>query len=368
MTTVLGAASRARRGAFHSLEVAAIEAVAEDAVAVTFLVPDLLRAAFKFEAGQHLTLRTWIDGAEVRRSYSICVPTGWAHLRIGVRRLPGGAMSQFIHDRLRPGATVDVAEPAGLFTLPLDRTRKGRYVAVAAGSGITPVLSLLGSALAMETASEAVLIYGNRTVESTMFLEEISDLKDRYPVRFQLIPLFSRERQDVEIRNGRLTGATFEGLVSQFVEVATVDSWLLCGPHPMVTEVREVLKGLGVSESKIHMELFFVEAEPPSRTEADQVVLSRGGDVRVVARLDGRETEFKMTRDQSIIDALSAVRPDAPYSCKGGVCATCRARLLEGRVAMDHTYALEEQEREKGYILTCQAHPLSEVVVVDYDS
>jgi len=356
-----------RRGAFHQLQVLAVEPVAEDAVAVSFSVPDHLKPAFSFQAGQHVTLRTWLDGSEVRRTYSICAPTGSALLQIGVRRLPGGVMSQFIHDLLRPGDALDVAEPAGHFTLPLDPYHGGSYVAVAAGSGITPVLSLIGSALATEVTSKAVLLYGNRTVESTMFLEEISDLKDRYPDRFQLVPLFSRERQEVELYNGRLSGPKVESLVTQFVDIARVDAWLLCGPHPMVTAVREVLTGRGVPESLIHTELFFVEDEPPVRSEEEQRAVDRGGGVTVRARLDGRETEFTMTSAQTIVDALAAVRPDAPYSCKGGVCATCRARLLEGKVLMDHTYALEADDQEAGYILTCQAHPVSELVTVDYD-
>ncbi|MHB1525237.1 MAG: 2Fe-2S iron-sulfur cluster-binding protein [Candidatus Dormibacteria bacterium] len=363
-----GAAQAARRGGFHPLRVSAITPVAEDAVAVSFHLPAYLEQRFAFEAGQHLTVRMVVDGVELRRTYSICVPAGGGRLQIGVRRLPGGACSHFIHDQLRVDDVVDVMEPAGHFTLPWDDLAERTYVAIAAGSGITPVISLLATALAREPRSQATLLYGNRTVGSTMFLDQLADLKDRYPSRFQQVQFFSRELQQVELHNGRLDEAKVFGVVPGLLEANAVDSWLLCGPHLLVDGVRRALGQLGVPGTRIHSELFFVEDAPPERSRAQQQALARAGDVTVTARLDGRETTFTMARGGTIIDGLLTVRANAPYSCKGGVCATCRARLVEGEVIMDHTYALEPAERQDGFILTCQSHPITDRVVVDYDA
>jgi len=342
--------------------------LAEDAVAVSFEVPDDLRVRFDFEAGQHLTLRLVIDGVELRRSYSICVPPGHGRLQIGVRRLAGGVFSTYIHDQLEVGDWVEVMDPAGHFTLPLDPGAQHQYVAIAAGSGITPVISLLGAVLERESGTQATLLYGNRTVGSTMFLDQLADLKDRYPSRFQLVELFSRELQQVELHNGRLDQAKVTQVATRLVDPWGVDGWLVCGPHLMLEGVRRALEELGVPAGRVHSELFFVEDAPPERTQAVQQALARPGEVTVTARLDGRETTFTMPPRGTIVDGLLTVRGDAPYSCKGGVCATCRARLVAGEVAMDHNYALEPSDREEGFILTCQAHPISDRVVVDYDA
>jgi ring-1,2-phenylacetyl-CoA epoxidase subunit PaaE len=368
LTLVAAAPPPTRRGGFHRLTVGAIEPVAEDAVAVSLKVPSELEERFLFEAGQHLTLRAVLDGAELRRTYSICAEAGRGQLRIGVRRLPGGAFSTYLHEHLRPGDQIEVMEPAGRFTLPLDPGAEREYVAVAAGSGITPVMSLVATALRRELRSRVTLLYGNRTVGSAMFLDELADLKDRYPDRLQLLYSFSRERQQVELQNGRLDGKRVGQIAERMLPVGAVQSWLLCGPYPMVEGVRSTLQGLGVAGTRIHAELFFVEDAPPERSAVEEEALSRAGEVTVRARLDGRETSFKMSRGGTIVDGLLTVRQDAPYSCKGGVCATCRARLVEGEVTMDHTYALETAEREDGYILTCQSHPVSDRIVVDYDA
>lgn len=356
-----------RRAGFHKLTVESIEAVANDAVAVTFTVPPGLEERFQYSAGQHLTVRAKQLGDDVRRTYSICSPPSAHRLRVGVRRLPGGLMSEFIHSQLRVGEELEVMEPAGNFTLAFDPGAERSYVAIAAGSGITPILALVAETLGTEPRSQFTLLYGNRTVESTMFLDELADLKDRYPDRLQLIHLFSRQRQSQEINNGRLDREKLARLVDVFVTPGDVHAWLLCGPFEMVRAARRLVGERGVTESLVKTELFFVEDEPPLRTSAEAEALSRSGLVEVRATLDGRETLFTMTREQKIVDALGLVRPDAPFSCKGGVCATCRARLIEGQVVMDHTYALEESEREQGWVLTCQAHPISDTVVVDYD-
>ena len=356
-----------RPGAFHRLRVAAVEPVAADAVAVTFAVPWRLRAAFRFQAGQHLTLRTTLDGAELRRSYSLCTPAPDGPLRVAVRRLPGGAVSSLVHDRLRPGDAVEVMEPAGGFTVAFDPSARRRYCAIAAGSGITPVLSLVATALATEPASEVVLLYGNRTAASTMFVDEIADLKDRHLDRLQVLHVLSRERQELELATGRLDGPKLRAIFSGLVAPRAVDLFWLCGPDAMVHEAQAVLAAAGVAPAAVRTELFFVEERPPQRSAAEATALARGGTVRVTARLGGRETTFTMARAGTLVDGFLAVRPDVPFSCKGGVCATCRARLLEGEVAMDHSYALEPGERARGWVLTCQAHPLTDEVVVDYD-
>jgi ring-1,2-phenylacetyl-CoA epoxidase subunit PaaE len=212
------------------------------------------------------------------------------------------------------------------------------------------------------------LLYGNRTVRSAMFLDELADLKDRYPERLQLVYSFSRERQQVELQNGRLDSLRVRQIAELMLPVGTVHSWLLCGPFPMVQGVRSALQGLGVERSRIHAELFFVEDAPPERSAAEDAALTSSAEVMVTARLDGRETSFTMSRASTIVDGLLRVRQDAPYSCKGGVCATCRARLVTGQVSMDHTYALEATDRAAGFILTCQAHPMTDRIVVDYDA
>jgi ring-1,2-phenylacetyl-CoA epoxidase subunit PaaE len=362
------AAARSR-GGFHTLAVTAVEPVAQDAVAVSFKVPAELRDAFRYEAGQHLTLRAWVNGAEVRRTYSICVPPSSGQLKVGVRRVPGGVLSEHIFEVVKPGVELEVMEPAGRFTLPFDRSAERSYVALVAGSGITPVLALAAEALVAEPRSEVTIFYGNRTVETAMFLDELADLKDRYPSRLQLLHLFSRQRQQVELTNGRLDPPKIQLLVDRFlVDPRRVAAFLLCGPFPMIQGARATLIASGVAAERIKAELFFVEEEAPVRSVEEQLAMAQPGQVLVRARLNGRETEFSMPRSEKIVDALARVRPDAPFSCKGGVCGTCRARLLEGRVAMDHTYALEQADRSEGYVLTCQSHPLSDSVFVDYDA
>ena len=355
------------RGNFHQLAVSGIQRVAEDAVAVTFEVPPGLREVFQFRAGQHLTLRFDLGHGDQRRSYSICTPAPHGPLRIGVRRLAGGLVSTHIHDHLRVGDLVDVMPPAGSFTLAKGPSL-GRLVALAAGSGITPVLSLVATALRSDPEAEFTVVYSNRSVGSAMFLDELADLKDCWPARVQLVHLFSREPQTVASRNGRLDPARLRGLIEELGSPQSVSTWYLCGPLGMVANAQQVLGETGIPLERVKRELFFVEDEPPVRSAAEAMELARPGEVTVRARLNGRETTFVTRRDLALVDGLAAVREDAPFSCKGGVCATCRARLVEGRVAMDHTYALDASDRDHGFVLTCQAHPLTDVIVLDYDA
>ncbi len=368
MTLSLSDLASLHRGAFHALTVGAIEPVAADAIAISLRVPSELRDNFRYEPGQHLTLRANLHGTEVRRTYSICSTPSSGGLRVGVRRVPGGALSQHLFEVVRPGDRLDVMEPAGRFTLPLDGEARRSYVAIAAGSGITPILALVAAALEVEPESRVTLFYGNRTVESAMFLDDLADVKDRYPARFQLLHVFSRQRQQLDLHNGRLDAQRVRLLVDRCLDPDRVAAWMLCGPYPMIQELTPVLAALGVPKERIKTELFFVEDEAPVRSREEQVAIAQAGEVSVRARLNGRETQFSMRRTQKLVESLAEVRPDAPYSCKGGVCGTCRARLTEGRVAMDHTYALDESDRTGGYILTCQSHPLTDTVAVDYDA
>jgi ring-1,2-phenylacetyl-CoA epoxidase subunit PaaE len=268
-------------------------------------------------------------------------------------------------DRLRVGDTLEVSTPTGRFTTELDPTAARRYVAVAAGSGITPVLSIVAALLEGEPASFVTLVYANRTSRSVMFLDEVHDLKDRFPDRFQVLHVLSRETQDVELLSGRLDGERLRGLLGALVPVSLVDEWFLCGPQQMVEELRGVLADAGAT--RVHTELF--HADPVPRAPVAALADGTEGAASVTVRLDGRASEFSLRPDDvPVLEAAMRVRSDVPFACKGGVCGTCRARLVEGTVAMDANWALEPEEIERGYVLTCQSHPTSATVVLDYDA
>ncbi|HEX6151371.1 1,2-phenylacetyl-CoA epoxidase subunit PaaE [Nocardioides sp.] len=345
----------------HQLRVAAIDELTDDAVAITFDVPDELRDDYAFLHGQHVSVR---GSDDVRRSFSICTPPSSGVLRIGVKRLPGGAFSDGIVGSLQVGDSLEVLTPAGRFTTELDPTTAKRYVAVAAGSGITPVLSIMAAVLEAEPGSQVTLVYANRTTRSIMFLDEVHDLKDRFPDRFQIIHVLSREQQDVELLSGRLDAERFRAIVDAF-GLAGSDDWFLCGPHQMVVDLRQALTDLG--EKRIHTELF--HADPAPRAPVAALVDGADGAAEVTIRLDGRASDFPLRPDgPPVLEAALDVRRDLPFACKGGVCGTCRAKLVEGTVQMDANYALEPEEVERGYVLTCQSHPTSAKVVLDYDA
>jgi ring-1,2-phenylacetyl-CoA epoxidase subunit PaaE len=365
---VTEAAVARRHGVFHPLQVEAVERLTDDAVAITFEVPDELRDDYAFEAGQHLTVRTHVGGEEVRRNYSICAPAGSGRLRVAVKRLDGGAFSAFATSGLKPGDSIDVMTPTGRFHVPLDPANAKHYCAFAAGSGITPVISIVASALEVEPASTFTLVYGNRNTSSIMFLEELADLKDRYPTRFRMINVLSREPQEVELFSGRLDEEKVRRLLASLIPVESVDEWFLCGPFVMVEQVRDTLLAQGVGRSHVHMELFHVEGEEPRETVDTGVAARDKGTSSVTVVLDGRSSTFDVPHNgQRILDAALAIRPDAPYACKGGVCGTCRAKLLDGEVAMDRNYALEQDEIDAGFVLACQSHPISDTVSLDFD-
>jgi ring-1,2-phenylacetyl-CoA epoxidase subunit PaaE len=357
----------ARHAVFHPLQVSDVERLTDDAVALTFEVPEELREEYAFTQGQHLTVRTPLAGDEVRRNYSICSPAGTGILRIAVKRLSGGAFSSYALDRLQPGDKLDVMTPTGRFFTELDPEKAKHYCCIAAGSGITPMLSIVSTVLSVEPRSRVTLLFANRTTKTIMFLEDLEDLKDRYRERFHLVHMLTREPADVELFSGRLDGERMRRFLDTIIPPDSVNEWFLCGPFPMITDLRENLKKAGVDRSHVHTELFHVETSPPVRRSAEPADDSSGSEVTIV--LDGRRTQLRLhTDDVPVLEAALAVRSDAPYACKGGVCGTCRAKVLEGTVQMDQNWALEAAEVAKGYVLTCQSHPTSETVVLDYDA
>ena len=352
---------------FHPLAVESIEPLTDDSVAITFAVPEDLRDDYAFSHGQHLTVRTELAGDDVRRNYSICSPASSGVLRVAVKRLPGGAFSEHALDVLRPGDLLDVMTPTGRFFTELDPAHRKHYVCVAAGSGITPILSILASTLEAEPLSSVTLVYANRTHKTVMFLEEIEDLKDTYRERFQLIHVLSREPQEVELFSGRLDADRMGRILDALLPPGTVDEWFLCGPFEMVSDLRKLLVKEGVPKKTIHAEVFHVESGPPVRRTPVETTDAEGAKVTIT--LDGRTSTFALAPDgPAVLDAALAVRADAPFACKGGVCGTCRAKVLEGTVEMDTNWALEPDEVERGYVLTCQSHPTSDTVVLDYDA
>ena len=356
-------------GTFHPLRVSGVEPLTDDSVAITFDVPEELRADYRFIQGQHLTIRAPIVGDDIRRNYSICAPVSSGQLRIAVKRLPGGAFSAYAIQSLRPGDVVDVMTPTGRFFTPLDPANAKHYCAIAAGSGITPMMSIIPTTLETEPASRFTLLYANRTSRSVMFLEELEDLKDRYPDRFHLVHVLSREPQEVELFSGRIDGARLRRFFATILPPDTVDEWFLCGPYAMVRELRETLLAAGVDRRRVHAELFHVEATPPTPRATAEDGAAPAGDAEVTITLDGRRSTFRLPCDGvPVLEAALAIRTDAPYACRGGVCGTCRAKVVEGEVRMDQNWALEPEEIESGYVLTCQSHPKTERLVLDYDA
>jgi ring-1,2-phenylacetyl-CoA epoxidase subunit PaaE len=347
------------RTGFHPLTVTAVEPLTDDAAAVTFDVPAELRDTFAFAPGQSLTVRR---GSE-RRSYSICAPAGRVP-RIGVREVAGGAVSGWLVRQVRPGDVVEVQAPAGSFTPEL--SVPGHHVLIAAGSGITPMLSIAASVLHAHPDAEVTLLCGNRRSDTVMFADDIADLKDAYPARMQLMHVLSREAQEVDLLAGRLDAGKLRDLLPVTVDVAAVDHWWLCGPLGMVTDAIDVLHEFGVSPRRIHRELFYVGDEPPAEVHHADADASTGAAVTVI--LDGRSTTVTVPPGVPVLDGAQKVRADLPFACKGGVCGTCRALVTHGQVTMRRNYALENSELAAGYVLTCQSLPVTDAVTVSFDT
>jgi ring-1,2-phenylacetyl-CoA epoxidase subunit PaaE len=352
-----------RRPQFHPLTVARVEKLTDDAVAVTFDVPEDLVEDYRFKPGQALTLRRLDGDRDERRSYSICAPMG-APPRVGVREVPGGFFSSYLVHQVQPGDRIEVLPPSGTFTA--DLSVPGDHVFVVAGSGITPALSLAASVL-RDGRSTVTVFYGNRRTNTVMFADELADLKDRYGTRLQLVHVLSRESRDAELTSGRLDGPRLRALVDNLVDAEHVDHWWLCGPHGMVEDARALLTELGVPKEKVHQELFYVDDVPPEPVRGDEQTVT-GPSSQVTVVLDGRATTMALPRDEPVLDSAQKVRGDLPFACKGGVCGTCRARVTDGEVVMRRNYALEATEVEAGYVLTCQTLPVSDAVTVDFDA
>jgi ring-1,2-phenylacetyl-CoA epoxidase subunit PaaE len=358
----VSAPTTTRRTGFHTLTVADVQKLCDDAVAVTFDVPDKLAEEFAFLPGQSLTLRKTVDGREERRSYSICAAAG-ERPRVGVREVPGGLFSRWLVHDVRAGDQVDVQAPTGKFTPDLGTA--AHHVLIAAGSGITPVLSIAASLLKNPDVTVTVL-YGNRRANTVMFADELADLKDASPSRLELVHVLSREPRGADLFTGRLDAEKLRSLFSLLVPVEDVDHWWLCGPFTMVTGAQEVLAELGVPVERVHQELFYVDDLPPEPVRHEEAGIE-GASSEVTLILDGRSTKLTLPRDVSLLDGAQRSRPDLPFACKGGVCGTCRAKVTGGEVNMRRNFALEKSEVDAGFVLTCQTLPVSDTLTVDFD-
>jgi ring-1,2-phenylacetyl-CoA epoxidase subunit PaaE len=352
------------RTAFHPLTVAGVERLCDDAVAVSFDVPGSLRTEYEFQAGQWLTLRRTVAGVEERRSYSICAAEGDA-LRIGVREVPDGVFSSWLVNKVQPGDQIDVGTPAGTFTA--GPAVAGQHVLIGAGSGITPLLSIASTVL-RDPEANVVVFYVNRQAGSVMFADELADLKDRYPARLELAHILSRELREPEIFSGRLDASRLQALMALLPDPAAVDQWWLCGPLGLVATTEELLRDLGIPGARIHKELFYADDETPQESARHEDAPVPGVASELTVLLDGRSTTIGLPADTAVLDGAQRVRPDLPFACKGGVCGTCRAKLLSGTVHMRRNFALEKAELDAGYILTCQSYPDTGSLVVDYDA
>jgi ring-1,2-phenylacetyl-CoA epoxidase subunit PaaE len=354
---------------FHPLKIRSVRPDTDEAVIVSFDVPEDLRSAFRFTQGQHLTLRNTVGGSDERRSYSICAGVDDGELRVGIRKVPGGRFSTWIHESLKPGDTIQVMAPEGRFFVPLDPEAERHYLGIAGGSGITPILSIMKTVLAAEPKSSFTLIYGNRKLRSTMFLEELEDLKNRYLSRLTLHLVFSQESTDLPLYSGRIGRDKIGEFLGALVDPAGIDHAFVCGPHGVNDEAEAALLGAGVAPERIHIERFGIpDAEGDARRALHEVQEGDAADAQVTIIRDGVSKVIDFHAHQgNILDAAAAAGLEVPFSCKSGVCCTCRAKLLEGEVRMARNFALEKHEVAAGFVLTCQSHPLTERVVLSFD-
>lgn len=353
---------------FHPLTVSQVRNETRDTIAVTFAVPPELQDSFKFQQGQHLTLRAQIADEDVRRSYSICSAVQEGALRVAIKRTQGGLFSSWANDTIKPGVTLEVMPPMGHFNVPLDAANRKHYLAFAAGSGITPILSIIKTTLAAEPHSRFTLFYGNRASSSVIFKDELSDLKDTYMERLKLAYVMSREQQDIELFNGRITKDKAAQFLKYWVRPEDIDVAFICGPEDMMHGVSEALQEAGVAKAQIKIELF--AASIPKHQHKPRAIDPQAGrhETEVTVIMDGNATSFTMDQDkESLLDAGLKAGIDMRYSCKGGVCSPCRCKLLEGQVDMDVNYALEDYEIARGYVLSCQSFPITDKVVIDFD-
>ncbi|HTI18239.1 MAG TPA: 1,2-phenylacetyl-CoA epoxidase subunit PaaE [Trinickia sp.] len=355
---------------FHPLRIREVRPETADALTVSFDIPPALREHYRFTQGQFVTLKAHIDGVETRRSYSICIGvTDYdrdGELRIGIKRIRGGRFSNFAFDALKPGHMIDVMTPDGRFFTHLNAEHRKQYVAFAGGSGITPVLAIIKTTLELEPRSTFALVYGNRDVDSIMFAEELEDLKNRYMSRFMLHHVLSDAFQEVELMNGILDQAKCAGFLDVLLPPDSIDEAFICGPAGMMDAAEAALKAAGVADSKIHVERFGTPLPQAGVPVIGMTDTTPAADLEIV--LDGKRRKLRLPYEgASLLDVGLHAGLALPYACKGGVCCTCRAKVLEGEVRMDKNYTLEEQEIQDGFVLTCQCHPISERVVVSFD-
>jgi ring-1,2-phenylacetyl-CoA epoxidase subunit PaaE len=354
---------------FHPLRVKSVRPETDEAVVVSFDVPADLAEQFRFTPGQHLTLKGTIAGSEQRRSYSICAGPSDGELRVGIRKVPGGVFSTWLNESLKVGDTLQVMTPEGRFFVPLDAAASRHYLGIAGGSGITPILSIMKAVLSAEPKSRFTLIYGNRRQRSTMFTEEIEDLKNRYLSRLTLHMVFSQEATDLPLYNGRLGRDKIGEFLAAHVDADDIDHAFVCGPHGVNDEAEAALLAAGVAPERIHIERFGIPDESgPGRAAVQLPREGDAADARITIIRDGLSRDIDFHAEQgNILDAAAAAGLEVPFSCKSGVCCTCRAKLLDGEVRMERNFALEKHEVAAGFVLTCQSHPLTERVVLSFD-
>jgi ring-1,2-phenylacetyl-CoA epoxidase subunit PaaE len=355
---------------FHSLRVKKVERETDDCVCISFDVPIELQDTFRFKQGQSLTVRKMISGEEARRTYSICSAPTDGQLRVAIKKVEGGIFSTWANESLKAGDALDVMPPVGKFYTELDPAQKKNYLAFAAGSGITPVLSIIKTTLITEPLSSFTLVYGNRSKNSIIFKEELEALKDKYIDRFRLYHVLSRERSDAPVNSGRIDSEKLDLFFDKLIQIERIDEFFLCGPEEMIFCIKNYLMGKDVAPDKIHFELFTIPGQKKSTVDTEKLqIVETGPTAKVSVKLDGLVFDFDLSYEgESVLDAALQQGADLPYACKGGVCTTCKARLTEGEVTMDVNWGLEPDELEKGYILTCQSHPKSEKITVDFDA
>lgn len=357
------------RPEFNTLRVSHMRRETADATSVAFAVPENLADAYRFTQGQYLTLRANVNGEDLRRPYSVCMSPEENELRVCVKKLPGGRFSSFVNEVLAEGDKIDVLPPMGRFFVPVDERARRHYLAIAGGSGITPVISIIKTVLAREPGSEVTLLYGNRDRDSIIFRNALADLKDRHMGRLRLFHILSDELPEMPLYGGIMDQEKVTSLVSELVDLARIDQAFICGPGPMMDGARAALDALGMAANKIKVESFGNRPAPhasASPAPGKQALDVPSAKVEIVLNGDRTEIDVPM-QGLAVLDAALDAKLDLPYACKGGVCCTCKAKLLEGEVSMDINYGLEPDEIEAGYILTCQSHPLTDKLVVDYD-
>ncbi|HUH53048.1 MAG TPA: 1,2-phenylacetyl-CoA epoxidase subunit PaaE [Microbacteriaceae bacterium] len=360
-----------RRASFNTLRVAEVKHLTNSSVEVTFEIPEELHGSYDYLAGQYLALRAHFEGEEIRRSYSICRPPSPGRISVAVKRDIGGVFSNWVNDNLKAGDEIDVMTPQGTFTSRLDELEGSHVVGIAAGSGITPVITMANRVLSSSDTSRFDLIYTNKSTLDVMFVEELADLKDKYPERFALHHILSREQRSAPLMSGRLDEEKLRAFFTSVIPRERVDEWVLCGPFDLVQLTRDLLTEFGVESSHIRFELFATGEPGDEAPRARNIEIQDGEKTfQIDFTLDGTSgsVQSPVNANESILNAALRVRSDVPFACAGGVCGTCRARVIEGSVNMKENFALEKEELEKGFILTCQSRPTTDHVVVDYDA